>query len=256
MDKKVQIILIVVVALFIGYLGYNYFAGGALGFYIALTKSIKIILILMAIGAVFAVVYFLWFFEKKINASYEVYKDIRGECKLNKRSNMGYLWISGDIKHSPKMIGKIVGFSVRQNYDSEKDKNKMSYYVNESIFTIRRTGDSIFTSILGHFMNKPIIRCPQRFHDTLQGDVYINCVGLVKHGFFFYPNTVHQNWDNIDKTIYNESLRFIQLDVIRVAHNLIMKAMGVTAFDKKELEGERGIDMVKKEKNQITGGGQ
>jgi hypothetical protein len=97
----------------------------------------------------------------------------------------------------------------------------------------------------GVFMKKIVIRCPTVLHDRLQGDVYMQCATLVRHGNYFYPNTLHLNFDAIDKTIFNESMRFINMDIVRLAHPLIMKGMGVTRLDRKELEGMRGWDYVR-----------
>ena len=54
---------------------------------------------------------------------------------------------------------------------------------------------------------------------------------------FFYPDTMHLNIDAIDKTLYNESQRYNNLEIPKHSNSLILKALGVTKFDKKEIQG-------------------
>lgn len=248
METRTKIILGIIVLIVGGVFVFAWFRGGATGIFSIVSTVIRIIFWLAVIGAVVAIVYFLFIFQKRIDAKLEVSKDIIRETKINRVSNIKDLWTTGDSEHIPLKIGKIIGYSKRQNYATytigEKTDAK-EYYYDESIFRVRRRFENPLLDLLGGLMKKVIIRCPTVLHDRLQGDVYMHCVALVKHGHYFYPNVLHNRFDAIDKTIYNEALRYTNLDVIRLAHPLIMKGMGVTPADKKELESATGFQLIR-----------
>lgn len=247
METRTKIILGIIVLIIGGVFVFAWIRGGALGIFSVVGAVIKVLFWLMILGAVGAVVYFLFIFQKKIDAKLEVSKDIIRETKINRVPNIKDLWTTGDKEHVPIKIGKIIGYSKRQNYatytvgDAPKS---VEYYYDESIFRVRRKFDNPLLDLLGGLMKRVLIRCPTVLHDRLQGDVYLHCVALVKHGSYFYPNVLHNRFDAIDKTIYNEALRYTNLDVIRLAHPLIMKGMGVTPADKKELESATGFQLI------------
>lgn len=258
METKTKIFIGIGIFIFIGILIFALATGGQRGLFSVLGVLVKFFFWALFIGAIVGIGYFLFVYERKINARAEVYKDIVRETKINKVGNLGDLYSSGDEEHTPIKYGRILGYGARQNYDTfivedkEGDKKQMLYYYNESIFRVRRTFDNPLVDLIGMlFLRKVVVRCPSIMHDRLQGDVRINCITLVKHGHYYYPNTLHLNFEAVDKTIFNEGMRYINMDIIRLAHPLIMKGMGVSRFDRKELEGMRGIEMVREGAGQV-----
>lgn len=257
METKTKVLIGGIIFVAIGILIFALVAGGQRGLFGVLSILVKGFFWVLFIGAVVGIGYFLFVYERKINARAEVYKDIVKETRINKVNNLGNLFSSGDEEHTPIKYGKITGYSARQNYDTfpvkqDGEEKQALYYYNESIFKIRRTFDNPLIDLIALvFVKKIVVRCPSIMHDRLQGDVKINCISLVKHGHYFYPNTLHLNFEAIDKTIFNEGMRYINMDVIRLAHPLIMKGMGVSKFDRRELEGVKGIEMVREGAGQI-----
>jgi hypothetical protein len=247
METRTKVIIGIIAALMTGLLVFAWIRGGVGGFFSVIAVVLRLVIWVGFFGLIVAAGYFLFIYEKKINARQEVYKDIVKESKLNRMPNLGRLYTTGDRDHLPIRLGRIVGFASRQNYDTDTIAEKQLYHA-ESIFRVRREYYNPLLDMFGSFMPKVIVRCPQHLHDTLQGDINMQCTALVKHGHYYYPNTIHLNFKSIDETIFNESLRYINMDIVRLAHPLIMKGMGVTRFDRKELEGMHGIDMVRGKK--------
>lgn len=250
METKTKVVLIGIILVVVGIFIFAYFRGGALGLMSVTSAFMKIVLVLVILAIIAGIVYFLFLYEKKINARQEVFKDIVKETKINRVTNLGNLWSSGDKEHVPILYGRIIGYSIRQNYETytlpDSDKKVHEYYFNETIFRVRRVYDNPLLDLIGLlFIPRIIVRCPSLLHDRLQGDVRLHCSTLVRHGNFYYPHNIHLNFSAIDKTIFNESMRYINMDVVRLAHPLIMKGMGVTKMDKQELEGVRGWDIMR-----------
>jgi len=209
---------------------YAFFSKGTAGILGVVSFFIKAIVILIIIALIGVAIYFYFFFEKKINATVEVLKNVISESILSCPDNLRDLWLSGDKEHKSVKIGRVIGYSSRQNYNVKKN-----CYENESIFLVSRG-----------FLKQPApIRCPEQYHDELQGDVKIFCNSLVKHSLYYYPNIVHLDFDVIDATIYYEGERFINLDNIGIISPLIKKAIGLGVKDLQELETKTGMEMVK-----------
>jgi hypothetical protein len=254
METKTKVVIIGIFLIIVGIFIFAYFRGGTIALVNVSSVFLKILLVLVILAIIAGIVYFLFLYEKKINARLEVYKDIVKETKINRVHNLGNLWSAGDKEHTPIKYGQIIGYSIRQNYETyslpnqdEKSHVKTyEYYFNETIFRVRRIYDNPLMDLVGLlFIPKLVVRCPSFLHDRLQGDVRLHCSTLVKHGNYYYPHNIHLNFKAIDKTIFNESMRFINMDIVRLAHPLIMKGMGVTKMDKQELEGVRGWDMMR-----------
>lgn len=238
-----KIIVTVIIIAVIGVIIYNIYRYGIDGAVVVINGIISMLIWVAVIGAVVFGLYMLFVWEKRINAPLEVYKDITKESKISKPDNLRYLWLSGDKNHKSKYIGKIVGYSHRQNYKTVNNK-----YTNEDVFVVKRSFKTVF-GLLFELITPPIIiRVPEELHDELHQDVKVNCVSLIKQGMYYYPDVVHLDFKEIDTTIYYESERYIQLKMIEVIAPLVQKAMGIRKDDIRALEGEKGIDIVKSAK--------
>ena len=178
------------------------------GFNFMFSKLMTNIFWLVIIGVIGAIAYFLFFYEKKVDANYEVYNKILQEASLVSPDNLLNLYLSGDKKHKSIKIGKIVGLSIRSNYSNDDINHE------ETIFKIKPLYSGWIGFVKNFFVSPILIRCPSEAHDTLNGNVFVKCTGLVMHGYYFYPNTMHLRSDVIDNTIYYEAERFINLDLI------------------------------------------
>lgn len=245
MDNRLKILIIIGLVGIFGLIGFTIVRGGTQGLLNLIGNSMKILIVLGILFGIGFLVYWLIFYVKKVDARLEVMKNIQSETRMNRPHNLGRLYSTGDSEHIPICFGDIVGFSSRQNYGLSKDDSG-EYYKTESIFRIRKIYKFPILQILNIlFFKRDLIRIPCTMHDRLQGDVNVKCASLVKHGYFFYPDTMHLDFDAIDKTQFNESLRYINLDISRFAHPLVLKALGVTSFDKRELEGQTGLQQIK-----------
>lgn len=223
---------------------YNILRYGAGGISLVINGVISMSIWVLFIGAIFLLLYFFFIYEKKINAPLEVFKDIRAECKVSRPDNLRYLWTSGDSDHREKFIGRIVGYSHRQNYTKEDD-----CYKYEDIFFVSRSFKGFF-GFFREFLSRPIpIRCPPDLHDVLHQDVKLKCVSLVKIGMYYYPDAISNDFDFIDKTQHHESMRYIQIKIKEAFAPIINKAMGIRDKDIKALEGKTGIEIVKEAGN-------
>ena len=211
----------------------SFFIKGIEGISAVIGFSFKVLIYVVILAMIGLGIWFLLWYEKKINATVEVFKNIQQECTISKPDNLRNLWLSGDKEHKAVKIGKISGFSCRQNY-----KDKKGNYVNESCFLIKR----------GLLKPSVIIRCADFLHDELQGDVKIFSNSLVKHALFYYPNVVHLDFKMIDKTIFEEGSRFVNLDYIGIMSPLVKKGIGLTVRDLQEIESKTGMDMVREAK--------
>lgn len=245
-NNRVQIIVIIAIIAFIAILVLSYAFGNGWSGVLNTIKTFGIILVFLSvIGVVIAIIYFLFIYVKKINAVEEVYKNIESETIINQPENLGFLWTTGDSEHIPVRLGQIIGYAKRMNYDITKDPKNQEVYCPESLFRVTRYMDNPFMNMITRlFSKKFIVRCPMSLHDRLQGDVHIQCVGLVKHGYFYFPDCQHLNMKAIDLTLFNEAMRYNNLKIPEYSNPLIMKALGITRFDKKELEGLTGLQTI------------
>jgi len=250
-SRKFLLVLAFLVIILIVFI-YNWFKYGTTGVFNVVQTLITTVVWIGILGIVLFVLYMLFLWEKKINANIEVYRAITSESKISKPDNLGNVWTSGDEKHRPKLYGKIIGYSHRQNFKGVVNgKNKKKYYQVEDCFLVRLISKGFLSPVFDFFKSPIIIRCPEDMHDSLQGDVHIKAVSLVKHGMYFFPDAVHLDFDAIDHTIYYESERFIQLDVIGKIAPLISKAVGISKTDLAMLEGKTGMEMLKAEKERL-----
>jgi len=234
MENKTRFItvLILVFLLIVGL--YSFIKSGQKGISTFISTLISILIWALIIGLVIFVFYFLFIYEKLINVTFEIYKNIEEEGRISKADNLNYLWLGGDTEHKAKRIGKIIGYSKRKNFKTIGSNKKMKIFQNESCFIIK----------VGVF-KKIIVRCPSKLHDTLQGDVFLKCASLVKHALYFYPDNVHLDFDTIDHTIYYEGERYVQIESISMLAPLVKKSIGIDYKDLIALEGKSGMDMIK-----------
>lgn len=235
-SKKKWLIIIGLVSYVIISFSYYTIRFGSKGFAYMMGKMQTNLMWLAGIGIAGALLYFFFIYERKIDANFEVYNQILRETTLVRPTNLGYLFISGDKDHQSVKLGKIIGLSIRSNYDSKGNNS-------ETIFKVRITPEGWIRWIMSLFGKPVMIRCQSNLHDTLQGDVYMKCTGVVKHGFYYYPNVVHLNSDAIDKTLYFEAERYIQLDFISKVSPLIARGIGLTARDMEQFKSKTGMDI-------------
>jgi len=242
--KRKWILVTLIILTLIGAFLYSYFKYGSQGISFVIGNMITILFWLLLIGVIGFILYFLFFYEKKINATEEVFKNISKESKVSCPDNLRNLYTAGDETHRSKKIGKIIGYSNRQNFKimiNKKEKN----YQSEDCFLIKRTGNSVFKNLFLFFSKPILIRVPENMRDILQGDVKINCISLVKHGLYFYPNNIHLDFQTIDHTIYYEGERYVQIESISMLAPLVKKSIGIDYKDLIALEGKSGMDMIK-----------
>ena len=165
----------------------------------------------------------------------EIYKNLRKETKISRPLGLKELWLSGDLSHKQKYIGKIKGWSNRQSYDYDEKKEEFN---TESVFLVRPNW----------YKKLIIVRCPTDKHTELHGKVYIKDIGLVSHREALYPSCVHLNWKYIDETMLFESMRLLQQIMISEGQPIINKALGLSKEDIKDLESKTPIQIYNEEK--------
>lgn len=237
-QKRNYLFWFVIIIILVGITIYNIYKYGAQGIYVVINGVISMGIWVLVIGLVLYVLYLVIFWEKRVNALTEVQKQIVDESKISRPDNLKNIYLSGDKNHRPKYIGKIIGYSHRQNYNIKGGK-----YEFEDIFLVKPAKKGFFAPILEIFRKSIIIRCPEDLHNTLHKTVEIKSISLVKHGMYYYPDTVHLNFDSIDHTIYYECERFLQLDLIGVLHPIIKRGVGLSETDIKELEPKKVLDI-------------
>lgn len=251
-NNKVRVLIIISILVVIGVFIVAFIFGGINGIFSVVSFILKWAMILGIIGLVVLVIYYLFIYVKKIDVLEEVMKNISSECDISSPYNLMFLYTTGDSGHIPVRLGLIQGFSQRFNYDvietdkvDKKTKKKISVYRKESIFKVRKYYDNPFKDLFAKLFSKRFfVRVPVEFHDVLQGDVYIKCVSLVKHSYYFYPDSLHLNMRLIDITLYNEGQRFNNIEVVKYSNPLTQKALGITRLDKHEIEGMTGLQQM------------
>src|SRR3972149_1503681 len=115
----------------------NMFKSGQKGISTFISTLISILIWALIIGLVIFVFYFLFIYEKLINVTFEIYKNIEEEGRISKADNLNYLWLGGDTEHKAKRIGKIIGYSKRKNFKTIGSNKKMKIFQNESCLIIK-----------------------------------------------------------------------------------------------------------------------
>lgn len=279
MDKGKNKVLIVLACLIIaGVFVVNIASYGFSGGIANITNNISSYLFYIGVIAVIVAGLYFWFiYEKKVNVTEENLKNLISECKINlpSRKHFGNLWLKGDKNHKEVKIGRIIGYSRRQNFKlipiesslqvmSEEEfkkevkemkvKSKYDYIIKrrkerkgsidkyynelyfvqeEDIFLVRRYGKKI------------VVRATPNLHTDLFGDVKLLAISLVKHSVYYYPNSMHLDFDSIDTTIYNEALRYTQLHFTDNMINILRRATGLTKEEQMEVtQGKTGAELI------------
>jgi len=249
-DRKKKIIIVALSVIVLIVIVYLFYVGGTKGVSSLLDTLMVLSIWVLIIGVIVAIAYFLFFYEKKINATLEVYKSIRAECGINRLRNIKDLYLSGDEHYSRSiLIGKIIGFSNRKNYSQTNGK-----FSEETVFVIKRASNGFIDAIIKFFSSRIVVRCSSDLHTTLHGDVIIKTTSLVRHSMYYYPSVKHLDIEAIDETLYKEGERFVQLNFISKIEPIISRAVGVTKEDMKLLEGRTGIEMVIDKGKKVSGG--
>ena len=254
--RKYAIVAIVVIV--IAALGYVFYSGGTNGLLGIVSSLMSILIWGGLVFVIVLIVYFLFFYEKRVNVSFEVFKAIKSECRINRLPNLRSLILSGDKKYSrPIQIGKIVGFSSRKTYadvTTADSKDGVKYFQNETVFLVKQNRMGVIGAIAGFFAQPAVIRTPSDLHTDLHGDVIVKANSLVKHGMYYYPDVIHLDTKAIDTTLYYEGERFMQLGFISKIEPVISRAIGVTKDDLKILKGKTGFEMLREKGDVVTGG--
>jgi len=243
-QNKTKYIIIGIALFFVIILAYYIISYGFGGLMMFFNKIFLWLVVLLIIGLVVTVIWLLFIYEKKIDVAFEVSQDIREESKISKPDNVNNLILSGDGNHKEIILGKITGYSRRQNYKVKKSNSinegdKLENREDESVFLVKRKG------LLRTFSKPIIVRCPTRLHDMLQGNIYINAVSLNKHGLYFYPDVIHLDFQAIDDTNYYDGFRYMQLSFISNIDPIIKRAAGLTREQLEELKSKKGIEIAK-----------
>lgn len=136
------------------------------------------------------------------------------------------LWLRGEGRRARAMYGKITGVAWIPYLTSEverDDKGNVIYLTNEKgdklinkttkspipkrKMIASKDGDTIFVVKKGLLAKPEIIRCNPKWHSELIGDVYINDLGLVPFGEYFYPSKQWQS--NINEIMKQNELETI-----------------------------------------------
>jgi len=215
---------------------WNIFRHGQAGAMAVIKGFITSFFIILVICLAIVVVWFIFFFEKLIDITKEVFDGIKDECQVNSLENLNNLYLNGDEKHHSIVLGKIVGYSHRKSF--KKDEVA---FERESIFLVQLNKGGIFRKI---FPKSIIVRTPERLHDDLQGDVGVETVSLVKHGYYYYPSNLHLSMAYIDETINKEAIRYLNLSILRHFSPIINKGLGLTVKDIQSTEAKTGGQMI------------
>lgn len=236
-------IIIGLILFFLIILGYYIFSYGLNGFSMFFSNIIWWLVILAVIVLIIVIIWLLFIYEKFVDVNHEVYKDIKEESNISKPDNLGQLYLKGNVEHMEVHLGKIIGYGLRQNYkittNKQEEITNLEPREDESVFMLKRKG------ILKYFSKPIILRTPKRLHSRLQGNVYLDCVSVVKHGLYYYPNSIHLDFEAIDDTLYYDGWRWLQLDFISKLHPIVISASGLTRRQLQELEGKTGMEQVK-----------
>jgi hypothetical protein len=258
---RLRVLIIVgAIVLFVIVIGGVIYAAGVKGLLGLLDSFVSILIWVLLFVVAGLIAYFLLFYEKRVNVSQEVFKDIKRESKLSMLPNLRSLVLSGDGSFSrPIEIGKVIGFSSRKNYstivkNNPGDEEDEEVFQNETIFLVKKRSRGLFSMISGLFTAPVVIRVPAHLHSDLHGDVIVKCNSLVKHGYFYYPDTIHLDTRAIDTTIYNEGERYIQINFVSKLEPILSRAVGVTKEDLKLLRGKTGLEMVREKGDAVMGG--
>jgi len=138
-----------------------------------------------------------------------------------KPPNCYNLWLRGEGIRSRAMYGKITGVAWVPYLTSEieKDDKGNTVYLTDDKGTkllnkltkqtipkrkmvATKDGDTIFIVKRGLLARPEIIRCNPKWHSELIGDVYINDLGLVPFGEYFYPS---KQWQSSIENIMKQS---------------------------------------------------
>lgn len=228
-----KIIIISIVLLFLIVIVYNIFMYGGQGIFRVMSKIISMSLWVLILGIVGFVIWLAFFWQKKIDVNYEVYRNKLDESKVNSLINVKNLYSTGDKTHPRIKYGKIIGYSPIHSFKLFND-NKVEYREEMSLFLVKK---SLFQKLM--------VICPKSLHDKLHGDIYMKCKGLNKHLYYYYPDTVALDFSTVDETLFAEGFRWIQLDHIKNGATLTNKAMGLTKEDIDELKSKTGYEVAK-----------
>jgi len=239
-NKYKWIIIISIASIMILLLLWNIFRHGQAGAMAVFKGFITSFFIILVIALVGVLIWFIFFFEKMIDITKEVFEGIKEECEVNSLENLGNLYLVGDKKHHGIVLGKIIGYSHRKSF-KEGSNDEGDKYERESVFLVQLNKGGLFRKI---FPKSVVVRVPERLHDHLQGDVGVQTVSLVKHGFYYYPSNLHLSMQYIDETINKEAIRYLNLAILKHFSPIINKGLGLTVKDIQSTEAKTGGQMI------------
>jgi len=138
-----------------------------------------------------------------------------------KPPNCYNLWLRGEGRRARAMYGKITGVAWVPYLTSEiekddkgntvyleddKGKRILNKLTKQTIpkrkMVASSDGDTIFIVKKGLLAKPEIIRCNPKWHSELIGDVYINDLGLVPFGEYYYPS---KQWQSAIENIMKQN---------------------------------------------------
>lgn len=201
-------------------------------------KLQNLIFWLMFFGLAGAFLYWFLMHKQRVDANFECYKRVRKECLLNKNSELKDLITKGDEKHKSKIYGKVIGYSQREN--TKLDEN--GSYTKEHIFLVRMYGSTILDRIMNTFSSGEIMRVPGSLVDELHGDVYVNCNSFNRHLMYWYPNSVHMDYNFTNNNLWGEANRYTQEQFAAWLPMLMEWAAGIRDADQDRIRSKTGYE--------------
>lgn len=188
-----------------------------------------VLMIVLFIGFIFYVVYNIFFKPRKVDIVALQSKKIISSAKICKPSHLRNLYLSGDRIHESVKLGRITGFTIVENYNSER----------EYIYTFKKFGFP-----LDFFEDDKIVRVNPEDSTRPIGDVYLRSLALIKQSEYYYLNTDMLNVRKIDETIYQEAKRGLLFLTLAEMKQIVDKAIGIDAYHQKGDQKNRLIAKV------------
>jgi len=129
-----------------------------------------------------------------------------------KPPNAYNLWLRGEGRRSRALYGKILGVAWVPYLTSEVERDEEGHIIHlednegkpildkkskqpiaKRRMIASKDGDTIFVVRKGLLGKPEIIRCNPKWHSEIIGDIYINDLGLVPFGEYFYPSKQWQS---------------------------------------------------------------
>lgn len=194
--------------------------GGASGLFGVIRFFIVATLLVLFLGFVFYVVYYLFFKKHRRDIPYENWKSYLRSALDNGADMMEDLILTGDKYHSAKRFMTIKGYLRVLGFDGEE----------YDMFVGKRNNWNFLEEY-------KIVMLKPNQHSDLIGDVYVYGISLImKYGYYFL-NTNMLDFKSIDVAVANDTFRTIMYETLGDMKGLLDRATGLDAeFRKQQME--------------------